>query len=261
MINKNDFELLNIANIPNSKDKVENLINIFSEKAYSLKNIRDLNISEGFGYSYETFRKTLNHSCIIGILNCDNGIYSLSKESIEFLSGKSTFNKYINSIIYGNKALLNYFNIIYIIINIFPPSVDIKTFYNIFSYVSKDRIDSSALASTGRNLRSVFALLNMASKITKYKNRIGISDNSKVDKYSNVNSLYNVFSKEIINVKDIRKYLNNYFAKDVSEKILQCMSTYEYENYIWVKGSLYKDNGEVKNLNNEFITTVIVKEK
>lgn len=259
MINRNDFQLLNISNVPNNKDKLEMILNTFSEKSYSLKNIRDLNAYEDYGYSYETFRKILNHSCMIGILNCDNGIYSLSTDSVKFLSGENTFEEYMNYIIYGNKMLLNYNNIIYIIINIFPPSIDIKTFYNIFSYVGKDRIDSSSLASTGRNLRSVFALLNMAGKIAKYKNRIEVSVNLKNSEYSNINSLYNVFQNEIINIRDIRKYLNNYFTKDVSEKVLQCMATYEYENYIWVKGSLYKNNGEVKNLNNEFITTLMVK--
>lgn len=258
MINKDDFELLNIANIPNSKTKVEGLIKKLYNKFYSLKDIRDLEIGEKLGYTYETFRKLLNHACIVGMLNCNNGIYSLSKESQKFIEGKCTFDECINSIIYRNKKISNYNNIIYIIVNIFPPSINIKTFYNIFSYVSKDRVDDSALASTGRNLRSVFALLNMANRITKYKNRIKISNNIE---YDTVKALESVFQKDIINMNDVTKYLNIYFTKDVSEKILQCMSTYEYENYIWVKGSLYKNNGEIKNLNNEFITTLMIKEK
>ncbi|HCL4558107.1 TPA: hypothetical protein N2E03_003748 [Clostridium botulinum] len=255
MIKKIDFELLNISNIPNNEQKMIDLMKIFTYKTYSLKEIRELDISIN-EYSYETFRKMLNHSSIIGILECKNNSYSLSKNSLEFLKEKITFEEYINNIINENKKLLNYYKIINIIINIFPTSIGIKTFYNIFSYIGKDRIDDSAIASAGRNLRAVFSLLFMAHKINKYRNRIEIVE----DRTKYIQSIYNIYNSDIINIREVRKYLNKYFDKEVSEKILQCMSTYEYENYIWVKGSLYKNNGEVKNLNNEFITTLMVKE-
>lgn len=261
MIGNEDFNMLNIANIPNDKNKIEMLLNIFSYNSYSLKEVRELSLNEKYGSSYETFRKTLNHSCIIGVLNCDQNKYSLSKYSIEYFESKKTFNEYMKSIVYNNENILMYYNIIETIIRIFPKSIDIKTFYVIFSYIGKDRTDDSSISSTGRNLRAVFSLLKMSNKIIKYKNRIRLIQDLVESRKINVKPIYSISNSKIINIRDVRKYVNNYFTKDVSEKILQCMATYEYENYIWVKGSLYKNNGELKNLNNEYITTLMIKEK
>ena len=260
MLSKNEFNLLNISNIPNNKEKVERLINIFEGKELYLKEIREYELNLKFGYSYETFRKLLNHSCLIGILNCKNSKYSLSKASIDYINANINFKEYMNSIIDNNSHISNYFNIIYILTRIFSPDIDIKTFYYIFSYISKDRVDDSAIASTGRNLRAVFSLLIMSDRIYKYKNRIFIQENIISKDYCNIDSLSEKFNKDIVNIKDVNKYLNKYFDKKVTMKTLQCLSTYEYENYIWVKGSIYKDNGEIKNLNDEYITTVIIKE-
>lgn len=261
MVEYKDFDMLNIANIPNSRDKIENLLDIFSYNSYSLKEIRELNLSDKYGCTYETFRKTLNHSFIIGLLECNQNKYSLSKKSLDYYERKKSFDEYICDIIYSNQNLAMYYNIIETIIKIFPSSINIKSFYIIFSYIGKGRLDDSSIASTGRNLRAVFSLLKMANKILKDKNRIKLIDSFKENKVIHIKPIYEIYESDVINIKDVRKYISIYFTKDVTEKILQCMATYEYENYIWARGSLYKNNGELKNLNNEYITTLMIKER
>lgn len=136
-----------------------------------------------------------------------------------------------------------------------------KSIYSIFTYIGKDRLDESAQASTGRNLRAIMSFLKIMNLIAKKGDEVYINDGLLAEHFlpSDVSALKDKFKKDIVNVNEISSYLYNFFDKNSTEKLLSCVSTYEISNFIWSKSSLYKNNGEIKNFYGEYIMTVIIK--
>ncbi|RZT23600.1 hypothetical protein [Fictibacillus sp. BK138] len=260
MFTEKDFWIPNISNIPNDKEKLGQLVSIFKLNRYSLQEMYNLNFHTQLKLSKETFRKRINHSTLVGILSYDDQKYELSEVSKKLLQNQISQNGFIEEIILKSLPLNNVVSITLILVKLFAPSLRIKTLYSIFSLVSKDRSDNSAISSTGRNLRAILSLIKMLGIIEKKNELIllGDRDGSGITNFQ-IESLQDYFNEDIVNINLIKNYLLNYFDKESASKILTCVASYETENYIWSKSSLYKNQGEVKNLFNEYIMTVIIK--
>ncbi len=258
----NDFKLDNISNIPNSKEQLIKIIQIFENKSYSITEIKNLKLYEKYETTEESFRKTLNHSNRIGILNKNEEKYMLSLETQSLLTQKKKLDDYILYLVKKNLEMYKVCSIIVLLLRIFSGSVKSKTFYSVFALVGKNRKDESAQATVGRNLRSYFSLLKMAGVIERNGDRITLT-NKHINEfiYKGVTPIDMYFNSDIVNVKLLAKYINNFFDKDVVAKILTCVSTYEWENYIWTKSSLYKNQGEIENLFGEYIMTLMFKKE
>lgn len=258
MFKAKDFNVANISNLPTSKQKLLKLIEVFDNQSYSMKEIKDGQVYERTGMGEETFRKMVNHCAKIGILNYSEGIYSLSEETKKLVCDKFGLDEYILKILKKNQEVYSSACILITLLIIFR-SLRLKTLYAIFSLVGKNRVDASAQSSTGRNLRAILALMSMARLIEKRKDEVVLTHNElKELSYLNAQPLHIHFAnRDMVNTPLIIKYLVNFFEKDASEKILSCVSTYEVKNYIWSKSSLYKNQGEIKNLFGDYIMTVI----
>ncbi|MCK4259989.1 MAG: hypothetical protein KAX49_13500 [Halanaerobiales bacterium] len=258
---KQDFIVPNISNIPTNKEKFFNLIDIFYQRSYTLKELNSLSVFEKMKVSKTTFRKIINHCVILGILCKMNNKYALSKDTKRLAEGDYEFEEFIYKLISRNKGLNRIITIIILLLKIFT-SLRSKTLYTIFAFIGKDRVDDSAISSVGRNLRAIFSLLKMLDIIQVKTNTI-LLNNFQGDLFEcfNVLSLESNFFSEIIYIDTVTDYLSKFFDVNVSKKILACVSTYEIRNYIWTKGSLFKDQGEIKNLHGEYITTVMLNER
>ena len=258
-INKSEFIIPNISNIPSDREKLFNLLMIFNEKNFSRHEIFNNNFNESMDLSAETFRKMVNHSAMIGILSYQDRVYDLSKASQMLLKKEISIDKYFNRIINKDKQIKNSAYIILLLLSLFSGNLKIKTLNAIFSYIGKERLDESSRAAVGRNLRAIFSLLRMMGLIDKSGNEIILSNKSNNEfEISDIKSIKSHFRINIINANYIREYLNTFFEQDVTSKVLACVSTYETSNYIWSKSSLYKNQGEIKNLYDEYIMTVIL---
>ncbi len=252
---KDHFELLNVSNILDSEEKYRCLCNIFKSDCFTLADMYGNNVNNEMGYTTESFRKLMNHTCIIGVLEKIEYKYCLSNLSIEFYNDKMSFKSYILRIIGQNENLKNNVNIILNLLSLFNGELSKKTVYAIFSYVYKNRLDDSSIASVGRNLRSVFTLMELADLISKSRSSI------KLRRYPHVSlePMSEVFDSDIISINDLKTYMSEYFTTEVSIMILKCLSTFEVKNYIWTKSSLFKDIGEIENFYGEYVMTLIVK--
>ncbi|PEJ09102.1 hypothetical protein [Bacillus wiedmannii] len=255
-----DFWIPNISNIPNDREKLRQIINLFELNKFSLHEMYYLDFHNQINLSKETFRKRINHSTLIGILNYNDQKYELSEVSKKLFLNEINLNDYIKRIITQNTTLYKITCITFVLTTLFAPSLRLKTLYSIFALVGKDRKDSSAISTTGRNLRPILSLMRMIGIIEKRNDEIVLGKqipNSIID--IEVQPLCEHFNEDIVNIKLIKNYLNEYFDKETVDKILTCTSSYETKNFIWSKSSLYKNQGEVRNLFNEYIMTVIIK--
>lgn len=262
LLTRRDFVIPNISNLPNTPKKLLAFINLFDRfESYSIKELHSLKKHQELGISKETFRKMVNHSAKVGILTNENSRYRLSDETINLIYNNfSDIHSYITTLIKDYDELKKAAEIILTLLKIFSPSLKTNTLYIIFSLIGKNRIDKSAQAAVGRNLRTIFSLLQMAEMIIKGNETLQITDNNWneiVEK--EVVSINHLYPLQVVNIKKIVQYLNHYFDTPLCEEILSCITTYEVENFIWTKSSLYKNQGEIKNLNGEFIMTVITK--
>lgn len=262
MFSKKDFEILNISNLPSTKDQLVTLLDIFYNNEYSLKDVVELESSKRLNLTNETFRKMINHSQILGILKKTGNRYTLSSHSKIFYESGFGIDEYIFHLVKSNTILYRQCSIILLLLQVFPPSIRHKTLYTIFSYIGKRRTDASAISSVGRNLRAVFSLLRFMGVAEKKDDEL-ILKNRNLDKfiYYNVKSVEDYYSSDIISVDKVTKYINTYFDKKISLNILSCLATYEVKNYIWSKSSLFKNQGEVENLFGEYIMTVMSKKE
>ncbi|WP_407728491.1 hypothetical protein ACJMCD_28630 (plasmid) [Priestia megaterium] len=263
-LNKKDFDTLNISNIPSNKEKLLHLLEYFKKNEFTWKEISKSDLNLLLGLSNETLRKMVNHSAMVGILNYNDRKYFLSEESSLLLSDKYQLDEYFLHILQKSEPLFINAKIIILLMKLFGGSLKSKSIYTIFSYVGKDRLDNSAQASVGRNIRAIFSILIMMGVITKSKDKIYLNKKSNllnVLEFSNVQAIESHFNENIINVNFISRYLEQFFIPEVVVKVLSCISTYETDNYIWSKSSLYKNRGEVKNLLGDFIMTVIIKRR
>lgn len=254
MISKEIFNVENISNCPNDFNKIERLLEIFKDKKISINTLLSIENADAYGCKISTFRKVVNHASIIGMLDRDKINYSLSDLSQKYFNGQMGRLDYMQELIDSSKILKNNFMVIECLLNLFNNELDIKTIYLIFSYVASNRLDESSMASFGRNIRSYLALYKMGGLVEKRNNKINLLNDKKelcVNKK---------FSTVVINVNDLRRYVNEFFEEDVTEKILKCIATYENDKYIWVKSSINKDKGEIVNLNQERIATFMIKE-
>lgn len=254
-------EIPNISNIPNSPEKIDLLLNIFGYNFLNLYEIYILNDNYQFGYTNESMRKMINHSFKIGILEKAQKKYGLSEISLNYFEGKNDIRDLNLQIIKENKGIFDICEIISIILAVFNGHIKKKTLYYIFSIYAKKRTDKSSISSVGRNLRSIFSLMEMADLIIVQKEKIKISDTNFYDKL-NINmpsSLESKYNSDVYKISIIREYLNDFFDEELIEVILKCVTTFEYEDIYWNKGSLYKNQGEVLNLNSEYIMTFTIK--
>lgn len=262
MFTEKDFWLPNISNIPNDEEKINQLVNIFKVDKYSLHEMYNQNFHEQINLSKETFRKRINHSSLVGILSYNNQKYELSEVSKKLYEKQISLDEYLERIILNNKPLFNAVGITLVLVKLFAPSIRTKTLYYTFSLVSKDRSDNSAISSVGRNYRAIFSLAKMLGILEKKNDLILLGyRNSNRFCSMHVESLQDHFTEDIVNINLIKEVLYNHFDKESSNKILTCVASYETDNFIWSKSSLYKNQGEVKNLFNENIMTVIMKRR
>lgn len=256
-IDDEKFKLINIANTITQKERLKILIETFGHGSYSLAEMYDMGLDNRMDISKETFRKTINHSALVGILEFQDEKYRLSKISCDLANGKCDLQEYYIQLIKKNEFINNTTEIIILLLQIFE-FLKFKTIYSIFSLIDKNRLDESSVASVGRNIRSIIRMLELAGMIEK--NRVGVRLRKKT-LGTEIKPLYIVFNQTIINIKQITQYLSQYFTNDVLRKILSCVSTYEHDFYIWNKSSLFKNDGEIKNLLGEYIMTVTIKNK
>lgn len=260
---KKDFSILNISNVPVTEDKIRILLSIFINNAFSYEDLIKGEMYERLDYSKETFRKVINHSTILGILDVKENRYGLTQLSKEYYFGNMSFEKYLSQLIKENKEIYQVVKIIITLLKFFSSSLRSKTLYLVFSFVSKGRVDQSSQASVGRNLRAYLSLLNMLGIVKKNKDRVYLTE-EKIDflfDIDTINPINKQFTENIINVRSLSQYLFNFFDPLILPDILSCISTYEFENYIWTKSSLYKNQGEIRNLHGEYIMTVIIKDR
>ncbi|MBU3175196.1 hypothetical protein KPL47_02310 [Clostridium estertheticum] len=256
----NDFIIPNIANVPCTKDRIIKTIKLFENRSYEIKDIIDEKWNEKLGITSETLRKAINHSKILGIIENNEGVYSLAKISKEFYFKEERIDNYILKVIESNQEIETVCNIIMTLLSIFPNSLKYKTLYSIFSLIGKNRLDSSSIQTVGRNLRPIISILSLSGAIKKENSNIVISKTKKSGfKIKNIKSIEDYYMSDIVITRNISIYLEEYFEKNIVENILRCLATYETTNYIWAKSSLYKDMGEIENLYGEFIMTVMKK--
>lgn len=261
---KRDFNVLNISNIPVSEAKMWDVISFFGSSLLSLEEINNENLYLKLGYSKESFRKTINHCEKLGVLIVENNKYRLSPISFSLYDQEITFNDYLKELIQANDEIYSLIRVVIVLLDFFSSSLRLKTLYVLFALISKSRTDQSAQASVGRNLRAYFSLLNMLTLVNKNKERLYLKkENDLIDEFgcNIINPISKQFKQEIINVNLISKYLSNFFDTIIVEQILSCVSTYEMDNYVWTKSSLFKNQGEIRNLYDEYIMTVIIKRK
>lgn len=260
MFKKRDFRVTNISNIPNDRAKLFEFIRIFDGHTYAIRDLNQQKIYERMGLKSESFRKMVNHGRILGILSYSSDQrYELSTKSRELLDSGYGFSDYIFSLIKQNEDVFKNASIIVLLLKLFPPTMRLKTIYTLFTLIGKDRTDYSAQASVARNLRAILSLLVMAGVIEKNFEYTSL----KAKEFNNfinfeVSSVQQKFSQTVININSITQYLEDYFEKSVAKSILSCLATYEVTNYIWTKSSLYKDQGEIKNLRGEYIMTMML---
>lgn len=255
-----DFGLINISNVPSNKDKLLNLIKLFKDDNLSLQEMYGLDFHYQLNLNSETFRKMINHSTLIGILDYQDQRYQLSKETKELLVGNYGLNEYFFKLLSKKEPIFNLVEIIIALLQLFSNSMKNKTIYSIFSLIGKQRIDESAIASVGRNLRALFSVLEMSGAVEKNKDKCILKKtDSNYFLVNEIKSLDEYFTDDVINVNLISKYLSNFFAREIVPEILTCVSTYEQNDYVWTRSSLYKDQGEIQNLYGEYIMTVILK--
>ncbi|OOR12634.1 hypothetical protein BW897_11010 [Bacillus cereus] len=260
LFDKQDFVVANISNIPSDKAKLLNLLKLFNNKSYTWNEILNEEFHNIMELSSETFRKMVNHSTMIGILNFQDRKYSLTENSKKLLNKEIDIDKYFITILKSETAINKTSNILLLLLTLFSGTLRLKTIYTIFSYVGKERLDDSSLAAVGRNLRAIFSILKIIGIIEKSGNEILLKDKFH-DNFgiNNIKPIDMYFNSRIIDAKNIRRYLNEFFDQQVTTKILTCVSTYETTRYIWSKSSLYKNQGEIQNLYDEYIMTVIIK--
>lgn len=253
MYKNKDFQIPNIANAPIEENKVRRIFDIFGEAYLKYQNLDLYNCCKNLSVSENTFRKTVNHACIIGILDNDNGMYHLSELSLKYFYEKISYKEYIDEILLNNNQLHTIQSIISLLLSFFGRKMKKKTISNIFCVISTNRMDHSAINSVSRNLAPIYNMLRVGEYIDLRKEYIFLCGEEKVQ---------DLFAdKQILTVKQISKSLRLYFDSIVVEKILSVVSTYEYETYIWAKSSLFKNQGEVCNLNGEYIMSVMKKEE
>ncbi|URT71208.1 hypothetical protein [Cytobacillus firmus] len=263
-LNKTDFETLNISNIPSNKGKLLRLLETFGESEFTWSEISKLNLNIKLDISNSTFRKMINHSTMIGILNYNNRKYFLSDVSHSLLIQKFDVDEYFLQLLKINKQLFNNVKIILLLLRLFSGTLRVKTIYTIFSYIGKDRLDKSAEASVGRNIRAIFSIMIMMGLISRDTNAIHLKNKPKlINEFDllNIQSIENKFNENIINVNRLTHYLGEFFDTEIVSKLLSCISTYETSNYIWSKSSLFKNSGEIKNIVGDYIMTVIIKRR
>jgi|GEM_PF-7067151 len=258
---KADFEVLNISNIPSSEERMSLLINMFGEQNYSIYEMVQLELNNIFDYSKETFRKMLNHSFLVGILEKSGNIYRLSPISLNYFYKQIDIDEFIHELIIKNSNMHKTMRIIIYLLKIFNPSLKQKTLYTVFSLIGKKRIDPSAQSSVGRNLRAYFSFLVMLGVVKREKDELVLNDTPFLTNFltKDIIGIEELFDTEVINIKNVTKYMWNFFDKPTADDILSCVSSYEIDRYIWTKSSLYKNQGEIKNLYGEYIMTLIIK--
>lgn len=256
-----DFVVPNISNVPSNKETLNKLLSLFDSNIYSMQELYFGNYPKMFNLSNETFRKMINHSTLVGILTYQDQNYGLSELSKKLLRSEINVEEFFFKTIKNNDPLFKITAIVMILLKLFSPSLKMKSVYSIFAYVGKDRLDQSAQASTGRNLRAILSILKIMGLIDKKGNEIHLNNSLLVNQFLNrdVQSISDTFKEDIINVNEISRYLNNFFDKTSTNKLLSCVATYETSNFIWSKSSLYKNHGEIKNFFGEYIMTVIIK--
>ncbi|WP_329470494.1 hypothetical protein [Exiguobacterium sp. 9-2] len=261
-LNKTDFETLNISNIPSNKNKLLRLLENFDSSEFTWREISELNLNTKLDISNSTLRKMINHSTMIGIMNYSNRKYFLSDISHSLLTQKCDIDNYFLKILKVNNQLFNNVKIILLLLRLFSGTLRVKTVYTVFSYIGKDRLDQSAEASVGRNIRAVFSIMTMMGLITRDKSTIHLKNKTKlVNEFGliNIQSIEKEFNDYIINVNRLTDYIGEFFDPEIVSKLLSCISTYETDNYIWSKSSLFKNKGEIKNIFGDYIMTVIIK--
>lgn len=253
MYKKKDFQIPNIANTPVEKDKLRKILDIFGEAYLKYQNLDINSCCKNLSVSENTFQKIVNHACVSGILDNDNGKYHLSEVSLRYFYENISYEEYIGEILLNNNQLYTIQSIILLLLSFFGKKMKKRTISNIFCLISTNRIDDSAIHSVSRNFAPIYNMLKVGEYIELKKDCILLCGEEKVE---------DLFSaKQILTVKQINKSLRMYFDSFVTEKILSVVSTFEYENYIWAKSSLYKNQGEVCNLNGEYIMSVMKKEE
>ncbi|CAH1215695.1 hypothetical protein PAECIP111893_04007 [Paenibacillus plantiphilus] len=258
---KYDFEVLNISNIPSSEERMDLLINMFGEQYYSNDEMVHREFNSIFDYSRETFRKMLNHSFLVGVLDRSDNVYRLSSVSLSYFHKRIDFTEFMHNLIVGNSDVYKTMHIIIYLLKIFNPSLKMKTLYTIFSLLGKNRIDPSAQSSVGRNLRAYFSFLTMLGLVKREKDELVLTESSLHSDFltNDIIGIEELFDTEVINIKSVTNYMLKFFDKPAADDILSCVSSYEIDRYIWTKSSLYKNQGEIKNLYGEYIMTLIIK--
>jgi hypothetical protein len=198
---------------------------------------------------------------MVGILDRSNNVYRLSSTSQSFFYNRIDFADFMYELILRNPDMHKTMNIILYLLKIFNPSLKLKTLYTIFSLVGKKRIDSSAQSSVGRNLRAYFSILIMLGLVKREKDELVLNESPFLTHFvtKDIVGIEELFSSEVINIKNITKYMWNFFDKPTADDILSCVASYEIDRYIWTKSSLYKNQGEIENLYGEYIMTLIIK--
>lgn len=260
MFKKDGFIAHNIGNAPSNIKRINDLLSIFGNNRISIRMFSQIDLETNYKWKWGTFRKILNHSYLVGILNIENNEYFLSELSLKYFNNEISITEYISSLIKKNREIYIKIEILGTLLQIFSNSINVKTIYYVFSLVGIGRSDESSISSYRRNFNVLFNYFEMAELIERKGKNIHLTNKGRHFLDKDIKSIDEMFTSYVIDIQYIYDYLNSYFNKDISYSILRCLTTYETENYIWSKSSLFKDKGEIQNLNNEYIGTLIIKE-
>ena len=249
MYTRKDFQVPNIANAPVSEERIRKIFYIFGRNSLNYKTMVELESWKVLSVSQYTFAKVISHASKVGILEKEDGAYHLSGVSQEYFDGRICYKEYMREIVGGDEKLYRMWSIIVLLLSFFGGKMKKRTISYIFSAIGTGRSDKSALHSVGRNLAPVYNMLCHSGYTVCGESNIILQQQDKIQ---------DLFAgKQVLTVNDIRRVFSQYFEREVIEEMLSVVSTFEYERYVWSKSSLYKNQGEIRNLDGDYIMAVM----